>query len=85
MTKTMYHTIDIFDNVNPVTRMRYFDFCHKRALDIGLICKCSLKDRSSKLEMWGTKCQFLRYYLETLLKCDYKMKGFKRWFSFLFS
>lgn len=84
MIETDYHTYDIFDNDNENKRMRYFDFCHNKALECGLICRCILRDRYPKLELWGSRHQFFRYYLLTLTKCEYKSKGIKRWLSVLF-
>ncbi len=84
MAKTGFHTYDIFNNEDVVTRWKYFNFCHKKALNCGLVCRCNIKDSVPKLELWGTKCQFLKYYLQTLTKCQYKLEGVKRCISFLF-
>lgn len=84
MAKIGYHTYDIFDNESIKTRMKYFDFCHNKALKAGLTCKCMIKNGVPILEMWGTKWQFLRYYLRTLLKCGYKIGGIKHFVSFFF-
>ena len=84
MIKTGIHTCDIFNNADMKIRMKYFDFCHKKALDCGLTCKCIIQDYIPKLEMWGTKWQFLKYYSQTLTKCECKLKGIKRCLSVLF-
>jgi len=81
--KRCFHTYDIFD-VKDDIREKYFDFCHNKALACGLTCKCSIVDDIPRLEMWGTKSSFLRYYLVTLTKCEYKIGGIKRLLSFIF-
>ena len=78
MSKTYFHTYDIFNNVDITERMRYFNSCHKAALRCGLTVKCIMKDEYPKLELWGTKFQFVKYYTKTLLKCVYKYDGIKR-------
>lgn len=78
MNKTEFHTTDIF-NINDVeTRWRYFDFCHKEALKCGLTCKCIMDQTFMKLELWGNRCQFFKYYFKTLKMCLKKMDGVKR-------
>lgn len=81
----MYHTIDIFENKNKEERIKWLVRCHKTALKCGLTCRCiNVEGNTPELEMWGTKAQFLIYYLKTL-KFDAEIKdGIKRWFDFLF-
>lgn len=78
MSKTYFHTYDIFNNEDVTERMRYFNSCHKAALRCGLTVKCIMKDKYPKLELWGAKSQFVKYYIKTLLKCVYKYDGIKR-------
>ena len=78
MSKIYFHTYDIFDNEDVTKRMRYFNSCHKAALRCGLTVKCIMKDKYPKLELWGTKSQFVKYYIKTLLKCVHKYDGIKR-------
>lgn len=78
MNKTYFHTYDIFNNEDVTERMRYFNSCHKAALRCGLTVRCIMKDKYLKLELWGTKSQFVKYYIKTLLKCVYKYDGIKR-------
>ena len=78
MSKIYFHTYDIFDNEDVTERMRYFNSCHKAALRCGLTVKCIMTDKYPKLELWGTKSQFVKYYIKTLLKCAYKYDGIKR-------
>lgn len=84
MTKSHFYTYDIFNIKDVTTRWKYFNFCHKKALNCGLVCRCIIKDSFMKLELWGTKRQFLKYYLQTMTKCEYKWEGVKRFVSFLF-
>ena len=53
MSKTYFHTYDIFNNEDITERMRYFNSCHKAALRCGLTVKCIMKDKYPKLELWG--------------------------------
>lgn len=66
MAKICIHTYDIFDIKDATMRSRYFDFCHKKALNCGLVCRCIIRDSFTKLELWGTKRQFLKYYFQTM-------------------
>ena len=81
MSKTHFYTRDIFDNKDVTERMRYFNSCHKAALRCGLTVRCIMKDKYPKLELWGTKSQFVKYYTKTLLKCEHKCDGIKRFMA----
>lgn len=83
MKKPIFHTFDIFNIKDDRKRREFFDVCHKQSLKCGLTCKCIMED-VMKIEMWGTKCQFLKYYFKTLLKCEYKWGGIKRLLKFVF-
>ena len=78
MSKTYFHTYDIFNNEDITERTRYFNSCHKAALRCGLTVKCIMEDEYPKLELWGNKSQFVKYYIKTLLKCVHKYDGIKR-------
>lgn len=78
MEKIGFYTYDIFDIKDVDKRWKYFDFCYKEALKCGLTCRCIIKDTFMKLELWGTKYQFIKYYLKTLSKYECKLKGVKR-------
>lgn len=78
MNKTCFYTYDIFNIKDVTERMRCFDSCRKAALSCGLTVRCIMKDKYLKLELWGTKTQFVKYYIKTLLKCVHKYDGIKR-------
>lgn len=77
-----YHTYDTFGN--DIKGIRYFNFCRLKALDCGLTCRCIVENNAPKLEMWGNKHQFLKYYTITVFKCDKKFNGIKRIIEFIF-
>lgn len=83
MTKTKFHTYDFFDFEDAEKAMKFFNFCHKKALGSGLTCKCIIDDQFPTLELWGTKYQFVNYYLQTLTKCEHVLDGVKCLLSFL--
>lgn len=79
MTKKIrFHTYDIFNIKDVEKTIRYFNSCHKAALKCGLTVRCITEDECLKLELWGTKSQFVNYYIKTLLKCSYKFDGIKQ-------
>lgn len=82
MKKIGFHTYDIFDIKDNDTRKKMFDSCHKKALKCGLQCRCII-DRDWRLELWGFKCQFIKYYLITLFENVSKTYGIKRLVSFI--
>lgn len=84
MSKTYIRTFDLFNIKDNKKRMRYFDFCRKIALECGLICQCHLEGTNTKLFMRGSKWQFVKYYLITLLKTERKTYGIKRLVSVIF-
>lgn len=83
MNKVRIHTYDVFNFADDSIRMRYFDFCHEKALEYGLQCKCYIEGQYPKLELWGSKYQFVKYYCITLFKTKHKMDGFKRLISII--
>ena len=85
MSKTYIRTFDIFNIEDAKKRMIYFNFCHEKALKYGLICKCRIEGKNTTLFMEGSKLQYIKYYLATLLKTEYKMDGIKRLISIIFT
>ena len=85
MSKTYIRTFDIFNIEGAKKRMAYFNFCHEKALKCGLTCKCHIEGKNTTLFMEGSKLQYIKYYLATLLKTEYKMEGIKRLISIIFT
>ena len=84
MAKTMFHTYDVFDIKDSKTRWKWFDICHNQALKCGLTCRCFIENpHFLKLELWGSKQQFIKYYFITLAKTERKLEGIKRLMSFI--
>lgn len=83
MTKTCIHTKDIFNIKDTEKKMKYFNSCHKKALKCGLTCRCIIDQPFMELELWGSKWQFIKYYVNTLLKCQRKMDAIKRVMSII--
>lgn len=83
MNKKYFNTCDIFGNDDVTERMRCFDSCRKAALRCGLTVRCIMKDEYLKLELSGTKSQFVKYYIKTLLKYAHKCDGIKRFMTTL--
>ena len=82
----MYHTEDVFYNKNKENRIKWLIRCRRIALKCGLTCRCiDVEGDTPKLEMWGTKRQFLKYYFKTLKFDAEIIDGVKRWFDFLLS
>lgn len=50
--------------------MKYFDFCHKKALKCGLICQCHIDGFNTKLFIEGSKLNMIKYYLITVFKTE---------------
>ena len=85
MSKIYIKTSDIFDIEDAKKRMAYFDFCLEKALKCGLTCKCHIEGTNTTLFMEGDKLCYIKYYLATLLKNEYKMGGIKRLISIIFT
>ena len=85
MSKIYIRTSDIFDIEDAKKRMAYFNFCHKKALECGLTCKCHIEGKNTTLFMEGSKLQYIKYYLATLLKTRYKTDDIKRLVSIIFT
>ena len=85
MSKIYIKTSDIFDIKDAKKRMAYFDFCLEKALKCGLTCKCHIEGTNTTLFMEGDKLCYIKYYLATLLKNEYKIDGIKRLISIIFT
>lgn len=70
MRKIYIKTSDVFDYKDEVKRMKYFDFCHKKALKCGLICRCHIDGVNTKLFIKGSKWNIIKYYLITVFKTE---------------
>ena len=70
MRKVYIRTYDIFAYKDEVKRMKYFDFCHKKALKCGLICRCHIDGVNTKLFIEGSKLNMIKYYLVTVFKTE---------------
>ena len=70
MRKIYIRTSDVFDYKDEVKRMKYFDFCHKKALKCGLICRCHIDGVNTKLFIKGSKWNIIKYYLVTVFKTE---------------
>lgn len=86
MRKVYIRTYDIFAYKDEVKRMKYFDFCHKKALKCGLICQCHIDGVNTKLFIEGSKLNIIKYYLITAFKTeDNVMDAIKRISSLIFT
>lgn len=84
MKKIYIRTSDIFSYKDEVKRMKYFDFCYKKALKCGLICRVHIDGRNTKLFIAGPKWDVIRYYLATAFKSDdYIIDAIKRIISLI--
>ena len=70
MRKIYIRTSDVFDYKDEAKRMKYFDFCHKKALKCGLICRCHIDGVNTKLFIKGSKWNIIKYYLITVFKTE---------------
>ena len=86
MKKVYIKTSDIFNYKDEVKRMKYFDFCHKKALKCGLICRCHIDGVNTKLFIEGSKWDIIKYYLITVFKTeDDTIDAIKRIVSLIFT
>ena len=86
MRKIYIKTSDIFPYKDEVKRMEYFDFCHKKALKCGLICRCHIDGVNTKLFIEGSKWNIIKYYLITVFKTeDNTVDAIKRITSLIFT
>lgn len=86
MRKIYIRTSDIFDYKDEVKRMKYFDFCHKKALKCGLICRCHIDGVNTKLFIEESKWDIIKYYLITVFKTeDNTIDAIKRITSLIFT
>lgn len=86
MRKIYIRTSDVFEYKDKVKRMKYFDFCHKKALKCGLICRCHIDGVNTKLFIEGSKWDIIKYYLITVFKTeDNIIDAIKRITSLIFT
>ena len=86
MRKIYIRTSDIFGHKDEVKRMECFDFCHKKALQCGLICRCHIDGVDTKLFIEGSKWDIIKYYLITVFKTeDNTIDAIKRITSLIFT
>ena len=86
MRKIYIRTSDIFEYKDEVKRMKYLDFCHKKALKCGLICRCHIDGVNTKLFIEGSKWDIIKYYLITVFKTEDKtIDAIKRITSLVFT
>ena len=86
MRKIYIRTSDIFEYKDEVKRIKYFDFCHKKALECGLICRCHIDGVNTKLFIEGSKWNIIKYYLMTVFKTeDNTIDAIKRIASLIFT
>ena len=86
MRKIYIRTSDIFEYKDEVKRMKYLDFCHKKALKCGLICRCHIDGVNTKLFIEGSKWDIIKYYLITVFKTeDNTIDSIKRITSLIFT
>lgn len=86
MRKIYIRTSDIFEYKDEVKRMKYFGFCHKKALKCGLICRCHIDGVNTKLFIEGSKWDIIKYYLITVFKTeDNTIDAIKRITSLIFT
>ena len=78
MSKNYIKTSDIFNIEDAKKRTAYFNFCREKALKCGLICNYHIEGKNTTLFMEGSKLQYIKYYLATLLANEYKTDGIKR-------
>lgn len=86
MRKTYIRTSDIFDYKNAEKRMKYFDFCRKKALKYSLTCRCYIDGIDTTLFIEGSKWNVIKYYLATVFRTeDGLINGIKRIISIIFT
>ena len=86
MRKIYIRTSDIFEYKDEVKRIKYFDFCYKKALKCGLICRCHIDGVNTKLFIEGSKWDIIKYYLITVFKTeDNTIDAIKRITSLIFT
>lgn len=81
MRKIYIRTSDIFDYKDAEKRMKHFDFCRKKALECGLICRSHIDGMNTRLFIEGRKSKMVRYYLATIFKTGDGANGVKRLIS----
>lgn len=85
MRKIYIRTSDVFNYKNAEKRMKYFDFCRRKALECGLVCHCHIDDIDTTLFIEGRKSNVIKYYLATVFKTKDGIDGIKRLVSIIFT
>ncbi len=86
MRKTYIRTSDIFEYKDAEKRMRFFNFCRKKALEHNLVCRSHIDGMNTMLFIEGRKIDVVRYYLATVFKTEDKtINGIKRIISIIFT
>ena len=85
MRKIYIRTSDIFDYKDAEKRMKHFDFCRKKALECGLICRSHIDGMNTRLFIEGRKSKMVRYFLATIFKTGDGANGVKRLISIIFT
>lgn len=85
MRKIYIRTVDIFEYKDAEKRMKYFDFCRKKALKYGLICSSHIDGMNTRLFIEGRKLKVVQYYLATVFKTGDGIDGIKRLISIIFT
>lgn len=75
---TFFKTYDVFDIKDEDTRKYCLLRCRNMALQCGLVCKCHLDGMNTRLYLYGTKQQFVRYYIRSLTFNKPLFDGLKR-------
>ena len=85
MRKIYIKTSDIFDYKDAEKRMKHFDFCRKKALECGLICRSHIDGMNTRLFIEGRRSKMVKYYLATVFKTGDGVDGVKRLISIIFT
>ena len=73
-----FRTYDIFNIENKEKRNKFLKACLRAALKSGLSCGYVLDGAKTRLHLDGTKKQFVKYYLRTILYNESITKGVRR-------
>lgn len=84
MSKTYIRTSDVFNIENKIVNQRYSKYCYEKAIKLGIQCKKHMNEQHfMALELSGSKCQLVKYYLITMFKTSNKLDGVKRLISII--
>ena len=85
MRKIYIRTSDVFVGTDDEKQMEWFNFCRKKALELGIACKWNAESSNRTLFMEGSKRNFIKYYFASLLKTERPVRGIKRLISIVFT